>query len=379
MPIIGTNDALAIGPQTALGAALLANDASWGWLPYTNGTLGPISNQENLPPEVSGSLLPAGAYKTGYVVGGQLTFVPRLNSDALHWLLGAFASGNWKSFVKGVNPNEYWDTFYGAASTLVDPTDPTAYPTTGKSSNAVSRYLSAKALLSLPDGTADGEIYNDMVVSSLVFQAVDKGTMNMQAALLGRGVNATLGVSGANWTPGDFGNSNSVPLTCVGTIQSPAAAIDMAQAMRITINNTAAFTPPADVQPHFSYSPTSFSILARNATFVAEFNLEDYDLPRQIFYNGGTTWSPVVWTGTRPFMVEFRTPANILANNTIPAFIRFWARDMAWAAAPIETSGARIKTLAVVGTVQRNETTTNGIEWYIMTRQGNDRTDAWPT
>ena len=377
MTIIGTNGALAVAPQVALAGVRAANYASWAWLPYVTGSLGPISNQENLPPEVSGSLLPGGAYKTGYVVGGQLTFVPRLNSSALHWLLAAFASGNYKCFTQDDAP-DYFTTYYGVSSGLTEPVDPTAIPTTGKSANDISRYLSVKVVLPKANGAKDGEIYGDVVVGNLSFQAVEKGTMNMQAALLGRTVTFSEGVSGGDWTFSTTATPASIPLTCVGAIQSPEAAIDLSYATRITVNNVAQFTTPADVQPHFSYSPRDFSILARNAMFVAEFNLDNYDLPRQIFYNGGNSWSPVVWQGTRPFQVEFRSPSSILGASSAPASIAFWARNMAWAAAPMETSGGRIKTLAVVGTVQRNDATADGAEWWIRTTQAVDRTAAWP-
>jgi len=379
MTIVGTNSALAFAPQASLGNPRAANHASFGWIPFITGTLGVISNQDNLPTEVSGSLLPGGAYKTGFVVGGRVECYPRVSLDAFHWLLACHTSGNYRCFtVTTTGFPDYYRTYYGVASTFTEPTNTTSFPTNGKTANDVVRYLTGKMLLPKVNGQ-DGEIYGDLVVSTITLDATRKGPLRVIADMIGRTVSYSANVSGTEWTYSTNVSGDTIPTTCVGTIQSPQATIDLSYATRITVQSVAQLTPPDATQPHFAYSPRNFAILARTVTVTVELNLEDYSLPRQIFYNGGNTWDPIVWLGDRPFFVEFRTPGGILGDGSVPGAIAFWARRMAWAAAPMETTGGALKTITIVGTLQRDDTTSTGAEWYIRTTQAGNRTTAWPT
>lgn len=395
MTIIGTNAGVAIAAQASLGAPRNSTYASYAWLPVLESTIAIQQSEQDIPLEVgANSTLSGGAYKTGYFSAGRLSFLPRVEDVALHWLLSAFTSGNYSYWNRPTSPTGVYN-YYGPANTgtykfaasgitgndfaAAGFTGMVSGPTNGKDPMNVSKYLTVKHLRPKNDGTTSAEIFEDMMPTGVELSVAPGAPVTMSVDLIGRAATWVDAATGAAFVPSSLPPTSQIPLGCVGTLQSPDANVDLSYATSIRLQLATATTGPGDTQPVFTYVPREYSIMGRQALITINMNLDAYTLYKAVLFGSasGTTWSPVVWTATQPFYFEARTPGSFAITSA--GILAFFANVTTWAAAPIRTRAGQITGFTIVGTVKRNDST-NGAEWYFLTRNcATGGLGAWPS
>jgi len=353
MTIVTTNSAIAFAPQVGTtpgddSASKLVDitTAPYRWLPTTRLSFGTVQNQSPLPQELSGTLLPRGAYKGGSYVGGTFDFIPRVGGSHLHWFLYSFGS-SWE--VDEETTDVKFGHYYGTGDNAIaawDPTSEASKATSGGGANDTDRYLSFKRLL--PPANADdtltttpGETFEDCRIGQLQFNFAPGTPVGCTAAIVGRKgafvEDTSAGVS-TYWNPAYEATASNFPglqasdevlLGCKGSFELP------------TPGNT-----------------LDLSVLST----TLKKNM--YDINQQVVYNGGAAWSPIVWRSGEPLKLISETASDTLfGGGTFAGALEFWAQDIMWTITPLTYSAGEILTANLTGIVL--EPTAGSAAWYV--------------
>jgi len=392
MTMITTDQSIAFAPQAGnapgddnTSKLVAVTDASYRWLPATNIALGTQQDQKPLPMEMSGALLPRSAYKGASFVSGAVEIIPRTGGSHLHWVLMSMGS----SYAHKLDGSAH-DHYYGTGDNPIaawDPTNEASKAASGGGPNNKSYFLSAKRVFPKPDGNASiqtrsGETYEDLRVMAASLTFAPGSPVTMQLGFVGRKssfVADTSAGSASYWYPAykdlatDFPGLPDNSTFCLGVrgeLNMPDGGTSLnISATGATVDIQAAMTTPQEEQILFSYHPETFEIKARNVTVTINVKRNVLAMYRNIYFGGGSDWSPVVWGNGSPFSIVAKT-ASDTAFSSFAGEIEFWAQDIAWEMKPIVSKPGQILGAQIVGTVLEPE---NGsAAWYIRVRNDRD-------
>lgn len=316
--------------QSAKGAAPAA---PYYWHKVISAEFAPVQDQRPMPPEVGGSGLPSSTLKTGAWGAGRMSIIPRLNS--IGWLL---LSALGEATASGTGP--YYHAFPGAADALA------------------TRYLSVRRVVPQASGKF-GETFSDAKVVALSFTAVPGQQLAVEAQLAALSFSATATPTGAGWDPttdGGYESEANIPIATKGSIELPDGTPHTTITnFRLDIVNN---TPNIQEERVLgSYFPHDVTVLSRNIIIRMTMFWQDALLWRNIYYNGGTSWSPDVWWGGSPFQAEFQTPGNMAGAGYGGRFgISIPSNGIAWSCDPVPLAGGRTIMMNLTGIVNDNST-----------------------
>jgi hypothetical protein len=343
--------ALGWAPQAALGTAGLAADTYWH--KALDVGMAQTSLDNTFPPEVGGTLLPSGAFRGGYWVGGDVSMIPRL-TKAIGWLLYAFAGS-----VSSTGSGPYMHIFPAGA----DDTIPT-------------KYMTFKKIVPVTSGNTMGEIYQDCKVMGLQIDATPGNMITMRVNALGLSSTFVDNPTGAGWAPstdnGGYEAYTAAPIACGGTFELPDGT-PITSMTNVSLNLALGGMNPQQEMVLGSYSPDDITILSRNITVTGTFRWKNSTLYRNLTYNGADAWSPIVWTGGQPFEVNFETPTAVF--NSATGVLGLWAQTMTWSAQPLRLRGGDIVVMQMTGTVL--DTGDASQDWRLYLRNSTS-SYAWP-
>jgi hypothetical protein len=304
----------------------------------------PIELVQAFPPELGGTLLPAGLYKGGYWVGGALNLVPRVDQN-IGWLLWSFAGT-------------------GAAPTG---SGPYVHVFPGQNDAAVpNKWLTFHRMIPKSSGTYYGEEYVDCKVTDLVLNAVPGSVLNLRANVLGISATPSDDLSGhtSGWAPLSDNSGYEVysgaPIaTCAGLPILGGICPSGVNSVTITASNN--IPDPRTMLVLGSYAPMDYPVLQRTVTVETNLFWQDATIVKNIRYGGGSSWTPALYTSYSPFDVSFVTPGN-LAGGAYVGTLGFWAASGAitWQVRSVDTRGGDVVVMRLLGTVN---SLSSGQEW----------------
>lgn len=301
---------------------------------------GPIQDQQVMPLETGGPLVPSGSYKQMRMVGGQVDLIPRLEASfgyLLKAMMGTASSVTSKdadgATVTGVNTHIF----------RYDPTN-----------NATLPWCTARALV--PGATsADnlGITGFDCRVSAMQFTIPAMGKIAARVGMVGR----------------DFVLDDASTWTYANTMEDSTSTADAGRGqfaiggveypiMGAVIEVANGLTTPQQEVVVGDYAPDSFDVLTRNATIRIVYKYQDSGLYRKLLTGtaSGTEWSSLPFTnntggGTYAFDARFQAATNIGATST-PYELRIRANRVTWAVdGPPQLQAGNIITQTFVGTI----------------------------
>lgn len=302
--------------------------------------LGPVQDQQVMPLETGGPLVPSGAYKQMAMFGGQVDLIPRLEHSfgyLLKAVMGMASSVTGKDAdaqtVSGVNTHLF----------RYDPTNHASLP-----------WCSARVFI--PDSAAAdhfGPIGYDCRVSALQFTVPAMGKVAVRMALVGR---AFVLDDASSWVYANtMEDSTTTPDAgrgqfAIGGVEYPI--------MGAVIEITNGLTTPQQEVVVGDFSPDSFDVLTRSATIRIVYKYENSALYRKLLTGtaNGTVWSSLPFInnsggGSYAFDARFQAPTSIGASSQ-PYEIRVRANRVTWAVdGPPQLQAGNIITQTFVGTI----------------------------
>jgi hypothetical protein len=300
----------------------------------------PVQLENVFDPEVGGTLLPSGAYKAGYWVGGDGDTFPRLD-HAIGYLFRSFAGGVTSTGLAGQSATK--------AMMHVFP---------GRPDNQIPDvWMTFRRIINGLHGDTMGEEYRDNRVLSLTLTGAPGAPFGMRFGIQGLDVAYNPAPAGAGWAPntdnGGYEDYPGVPLATKGTIDLHTGQ-KATNIQNVQITLAAGGMNPQQEMVIGSYHPTGITTLARNVTIQASMFYTDKTMYNNLYYNGGSSWSPVVWSSPNPFVVEFETPDNIYGTPKVAGKVGFWAPKMMWRMDPIGLRGGDVISCRLTGVVLDN-------------------------
>ena len=190
--------------------------------------------------------------------------------------------------------------------------------------------------------------------------------LSCSAEVRGLTVAATDPASGEGWAPttdsSGFESYTGIPIATVSGFEMPdGVALTNINNVTLTIDNG-----PADDAAMLvlgSYSPHDILPLARTIRIEATAFWENATQYKNLYFNGGTSWSPIVYQSYSPFDMYFSTPGN-LPSVAYPGTLGFYAASgaISWTITPMEIRGGDVLVLNLVGLVNA---VTTGEAWKL--------------
>lgn len=345
MAVPSMNAAIGWKPQSAQGVAATGE---FYWHKAQNSNFSIVEQIRPLPPELGGGLLPDGVTKTAYWTKGRIDFVPRLQQH-IGWLLWSLAGSG---ALTGNGP--YQHLFPGRADDIIP-----------------DNWLTFRRLVPNADGTMYGETFTDCKVTGFTLRAVPGQLLTCSVNVSGLTAAATDPAAGVGWAPmtdnSGYESYSGIPIATVGGFEMPKGmALNNINSAALTIDNG-----PADDAAMLvlgSYSPHTVLPLARSIRIEVTAFWTGATIYKNVYMNGGTSWSPIIFTGYSPFEMYFHSPSN-LPNKAYPGTIGFYAAPgaISWTVTPLELRGGDVILLNMVGMVNA---VTSGDAWEIYLKNG---------
>jgi hypothetical protein len=315
--------------QSAKGVAATG---AYYWHKAQDATFAPTEIVAPFPPEIGAGLLPAGLYKGGHWIGGDISMAPRLSQN-IGWLLWSFAGSG---VVSGSGP--YMHTFPGQADASLP-----------------EKWLSFRRMLPEEGGTYFGETFTDCKVASITINGVPGSLLNLRAGVIGLDSTPTTSPSGEGWAPnsdnGGYEVYGDTPITCVSGLELPVGTpLTTVNSISITASNN--IPDPRQMLVVGSYSPHDLPVLQRTITIQIDAFWQNSTIYKNLVYNGGSAWSPVVYQNYSPFDVHFDTPGN-LSGKGYAGKLGFWANTgaISWTVRGVPLTGGELMRLSITGVV----------------------------
>ena len=402
MPVSGMKAAFGWVGQVAqddLPAAGEYNANGMTWHKVLAGDLSLQDDQRPYDPEVGGSILPPGTYKSSYWSGGQLAMRPRLavnatKANGLVSLFWVFAGGAAKvASTLVITPATLPASVLGTATTVANMTGlagaheaiifPGASGTVlfgSEQGDGDNKWLTLRRLIPTQSGYI-GETFHNSKVASISLSSAATGPIGAEVSFLGGAGNSDLydqyaleaftGLPNAanGW---DFTSAkpvDTIPMAGGGYVKQGTLSSDETRNVRdLQINLMGNITKPQDTTMIGQFAPGGYSLLGRQITISYTFLWDNPDLFRQIKLGGvsGTQWSQAPYNS--PFWARFPDLAGTRAMG-------FFAQNVHWMAAPIGVQGESQVLMKVTGLV----TDAVGAQWGLWLAAAS-LTDAavWP-
>lgn len=296
--------ALQSGGKTADGGTT----GSYTSIPVLAQNLSVVQGVEQLPKEISGAYLPRGSYKTGAMVFGTITLVPRARSfgHILYGLTGAVAS----------TKDDPTTPTFGTHAFTMDPDNQGELP-----------WFSIKRSI---DGGNQAELFEDCLFTNASFRVTANRALAVEIGVIGikgtplSGAQADIDAPASE--PFFVGCSGNVTLTDAGD----AATYNKFTRAEWVLANT-----PSTMEHEQligSYLPDDFAVLERMAAFVGAYQWQDATLLHKLIYGDGASFSPTqrtgqialtlnspeMVTGATPYSLAFASASDNLALNFEP-------------------------------------------------------------
>lgn len=381
MPVSGMRAAFGWVGQVAqddFPAAGEYNDNGMTWHKVLGGDMSLQDDQRPYEPEIGGSLLPPGTYKSSYWSGGQLAMRPRLAISGtatkanglvpLFWTFAGSAAKVASTLV--VTTATIPATAMGTATTVADITglgggahEVMIFPGASGSilfgseqGDGDNKWLTMRRAIPTSDGYI-GETFYNTKVASISLSAASTGPIGMEVAFVGGAGNSdtyeqyvleksTGLLTAANgWAISTAANVDTIPMTGGGWVKQGAlssAEKRYVRDLQITLQGN--ITRPQDQTMVGQYAPGGYSILGRQIGISYTFLWDNPDLYRQIKLGGtsGTEWSQTPYV--TPFWASFPDIAGTSAMG-------FFAQNVHWMSAPIGVQGESQVIMKVSGLV----------------------------
>jgi hypothetical protein len=375
------------------------------WHKALGGDLGLMDDQRPYDPEVGGSILPPGTYKSSYWSGGQLALRPRLaisatqtKANGLFPLLWAFAGGGAKvASTLVVTTATIPAAAMGTATTVADITgltgahDVMIFPGASGSvqfgseqGDGENRWLTFRRLIPTQTGYI-GETFFNSKVASIGLSTASTGPLGAEIAIIGGAGNSDTydqyvlenftGLPNAanGWDFTSAANVDTIPMAGGGWVKQGAlSSAEVKNVRDLQINLMGNITKPQDGTMIGQYAPGGYSILGRQITISYTFLWDNANLYRQIKLGGtsGTTWK------STPYVTPFWSSFPDLANNHA---MGFFAQNVHWMSAPIGVQGESQVLMKVNGLVSDAA----GAQWGIWIAKAGASSltgpSVWPT
>lgn len=388
MPVSGMKAAFGWVGQVAqdnLPIAADYNPNGMTWHKVLGGDLGLQDDQRPYDPEVGGSVLPPGTYKSSYWSGGQLSMRPRLaisasqtKANGIPTLFWAFAGSGVKvASTLAITPATLPVSATGASPTVAAITGlagahealifPGANGTVlfgSDQGDGENRWLTMRRLIPTQTGFI-GETFYNSKVASISLSSAATGPIGMEVEFMGGAgdsdaydqyvLQSITGqpVAADGWDYTSAANVDTIPMAGGGYVKQgilTGPEVKNVRDLKITLQGN--MTGPQDTTMIGQYAPGGYSILGRRIGVSYTFLWDNPDLFRKIKLGGvsGTTWNQAPFTS--PFWVKFPDLAGTRAMG-------FFAQNVHWMSAPIGVQGERQVVMQVSGLV----TDAPGAQW----------------
>lgn len=405
MPVSGMKAAFGWVGQVAqddLPAANEYNDNGMTWHKVMGGDLGLQDDQRPYEPEVGGSVLPPGTYKSSYWSGGQLAMRPRLaisatqaKANGIASLFWAFAGSAAKVSstlaittatlpVSATGPTPLVSTITGLTGAHEAMFFPGANGTVlfgSDQGDGENRWLTMRRLIPTQTGFV-GETFYNSKVASINLSSAATGPIGMEVGIMGGAGDSDAydqyvlqGITGQpvaadGWDYASAANVDTIPMAGGGYLkQGPLNGAEVKNVRDLKINLEGNMTGPQDTTMIGQYAPGGYSILGRRIGISYTFLWDNADLFRKIKLGGvaGTQWSQTPFAS--PFWVKFPDLAGTRAAG-------FFAQNVHWMSAPIGVQGERQVVMQVSGLV----TDAPGAQWALwLAATSMTGASVWPT
>jgi hypothetical protein len=391
--------------QDDLPAAGEYNDNGMTWHKVLGGDLGLQDDQRPYDPEVGGSVLSPGTFKSSYWSGGQLAMRPRLaisgtqtKTNGIATLLWAFAGGGVKlastTVIDQTAPYTLPASVLGTATTVADitglagahealffPGDNGDIQFGSDLGDGENRWLTVRRLIPTTTGYI-GETFYNTKVASISLSSAATGPIGMEVTFLGGAgdsdaydqyvLEAITGqpVAADGWDYTSAANVDTIPMAGGGYVKQGALSSDELKNVRdLRINLQGNMTGPQDTTMIGQLAPGGYSILGRQITVAFTFLWDNADLYRKIKLGGvgGTHWSQAPFSS--PFWVKFPDLSGTRAMG-------FFAQNVHWMSQPIGVEGQSQVLMRVSGLV--NDAV--GAQWGLwLAATSMTGASVWPT
>jgi len=329
-------------------------DGDFSYFPLTDFGLGPVKNQDNLPPEIGGKALPTGAFVSGTWAEGAASMIARLD-ERLGWVLLA-ALGDVSSI---------------SDQTIAQHLDEVAGTTPGVYTHAFRFYdtdqyfipwLTMRRFLPHTDITADlGEVYQDGKVRSLTITGAAGAPVTCDLDLVARLPSADSANPGTDfdfnpsWGAATFDDFDDFAVTsCDGHFTIEGTAFKVTN-VAVTLTNQP--LAPAQSVHIGTTHPLDYPNLGRNCQITATILVEDYNLYVSTFEGAANAGadadvSCLVYKADLDVMLASQT----YVDGTEPYRIRIMSNtaedNVAWQVQPLRIQPNRPIVLQVTANVQ---------------------------
>lgn len=405
-------------PQSAMKGAFgwigqVAQDDLWAdneynangmtWHKVLGGDMGLVDDQRPYDPEVGGSLLPPGTYKSAYWSGGQLSLRPRLGlitgqtkAHSLAPLLWSFAG----SAAYFATPTTVVTTatlpagVMGTATKIEDITGETGddaifFPGASGSvqfgvdhGDGDDKWLTFRKLTPTATGYI-GETFYNVKVAGITLSSASTGPIGLDLALQGGAgasdtydqyvLDAFTGEPTAanGWDYASALPVDTIPMAGGGFVKQGACSSSEVRYVRdLQITLGSGLTRPQDMTMIGQLAPGDYSVLERSIGVSYTFLWDNPDLYRKIKLGGiaGVKWSQAPYTS--PFWAKFPDLASAYS-------IGFLAQNVHWMSKPITLRGQNQVVMQVTGLVAAPA---SGAAWALWLT-GADLTNmsTWPS
>jgi hypothetical protein len=338
----GTIISYAIQPGGRVGREGTFDPSALDWYriraPRVN--IAPVSDQQVAPPELGGPLVPDGVFKQGYMVGGDMDVIPRLESS-LGWLMLAVMGT--ASTVTGVNADGEAAAGVNTHIFRFDPDDHSLQPWM-----ALRRMIPGATL-----AERLGETNFDCKVGMMRVTVPAAGKIAANVQIVGRDY---VHEDPATWTyANDLESFDTTADAGAGYFRIGGEEFPLVGAS-FDFNSTLSTEQERIIG---DYRLDNLIALNRTAQVRIVVKYENADLYREIM-NGGSdndTWSALpfqhITNGSLAFEARFDAPVTIGATAE-PYSIRFRGNKIAWQPdGPLQLQAGNIITQTFVGTVIR--------------------------
>ncbi len=411
MPVSGMKAAFGWVGQTAQDAIPLSayyNTNGMTWHKMLAGDMSIQDDQRPYDPEIGGSILPPGSYKSSYWSAGQFAMRPRLavsatatKANGLAPLFWAFAGGcanvAHSVVIDQVAPYTFPASVLGTATTVADITgmagvhDVLFFPGANspiqfgsEQGDGDNKWLTVRRLIPTTTGWI-GESFYNVKVAGINISSASTGPLGLEVTLLGGAGNSDsydqYALENFTGTPTaadgwDFTSAagvTSIPMTGGGFVkQGSLSSSEIKNVRDLQISLQGNITGPQDTTMVGQFAPGSYSILGRRIGISYTFLWENADLFRAIKLgsSSGTEWSQTVYSS--PFWTSF---PNLDATTAMG----FFAQNVHWMNAPVGVQGESQVIMRVTGMVADAVGAQWGL-WIAKTGAGSlSAAGTWPS
>jgi hypothetical protein len=391
--------------QDDLPAAGEYNTNGMTWHKVLGGDLGLQDDQRPYEPEVGGSILPPGTYKSSYWSGGQLAIRPRLaisgsqtKANGIATLLWAFAGSAAKlastTVIDQTAPYTLPASVLGTATTVADISGLSGahevlfFPGASgdiqfgsEQGDGEDRWLTIRRLIPTKTGYI-GETFYNSKVASISLASAATGPIGMEVTFLGGAGDSDLydqyalenftgtPTAADGWDFTSAANVDTIPMAGGGYVKQGAlSSTEIKNVRDLRINLQGNITGPQDTTMIGQFAPGGYSILGRQIAISYTFLWDNADLYRKIKLGGvnGTKWSQTPYYS--PFWVKFPDLAGTRAMG-------FFAQNVHWMSQPIGVQGESQVLMRVSGIV----TDAVGAQWGLwLAATSMTGASVWPT